>query len=220
MIYLMQILFLVLSTWANEPSSKWPELLVSIANRYSQSPLVAMKVEKTTQSQFTTENGPTYEGNVFFSKGKFRWENLKPEKSLIVFDGKFLWNQLAEDPDFPGPIEVTKTKVSKANQSQLILNAILSSDKGQGLFKVVNTKSENTEKHLIYELKPVDIKTAQVKELVLKIDQKLSLIREAQFEDDIGNKTVLKFPKVLFYSKNRAELFKYEPPKKSQVTEL
>jgi outer membrane lipoprotein carrier protein len=189
--------------------------LQKVTKKYGATKLVEMNVDKTVKSELLGKE-TKYEGKIFLTKGKFRWENSKPEKTLLVYDGKTIWSEQTPPPEFGGPIQVAKGKVDKKTKSQILLSTLLGTDVKKN-FKVLNEKKDGDV--LTLDVKPLhDDLTA--KEMTIQLNTKDSTLKQVSYKDDIGNVTTLNFSNVNFLKAEKKNLFKYEPPKGAQITDL
>ena len=190
--------------------------LDSTLQKYKDSTLVEMKVTKVVKSE-VMQKEIKFEGKIYFSSGKLRWENSKPEKSLIVFDGETMWNVQFPSEDFPGPVQVAKGKIDKKNQSKIFLTSLFKKQNVMSEFKVLSEKKDKNS--TLYKLESKN-KDPMVQDLEIKVDHENLFIEEVRYKDDIGNLTLMSFSKVEFKTEIKKGLFKYVPPKNAQVTNL
>lgn len=189
--------------------------LEEVALKYKKAKLVEMKVEKKVKSELLGKES-SYFGVIYLTKGKFRWENTTPEKTLLLFDGRMIWSEQHPPKELGGVIQVAKGLVDKRTKSHILISSLM----GEGLnenFKVMDQKKDGS----LVILRVVPIKDGlTLKEISLVIDPTEKTMREISYKDDIGNLTSMKFTDIRFLKNNRQELFKYTPPKGSQVTDL
>jgi outer membrane lipoprotein carrier protein len=190
--------------------------LESTLQKYKDSTLVQMQVTKIVKSEVMQKENK-FEGKIYFSSGKLRWENSKPEKSLIVFDGDTMWNVQFPSEDFPGPVQVARGKIDKKNQSKIFLTSLFKKQNVMNEFKVLSEKKEKNS--TIYKLEAKN-KDPMVQDLEIKVENENLYIEEVKYKDDIGNLTLMSFSKVEFKTEIKKGLFKYFPPKNAQVTNL
>ncbi len=189
--------------------------LKTLSKRYRDAALVEMNVEKLVKSELLGKQ-TIYQGKIFLMKGKFRWENSTPEKTLLVFDGTTIWSEQTPPKEFGGPVQVAKGKVDRKTTSHVLISSLLGADLEKN-FKVLKNKTEGN--LLLLELAPLQPDPA-FKLLNVKINSSENTLQEVAYEDDIGNLTTLKFSDIQFKKKSKTQLFKYQPPKGAQVTDL
>ncbi len=190
-----------------------PSAFESVIKKYRTSN-VQMSVVKTNRIEIMDKE-TRFEGKIYLGKNKLRWDTQKPEKSLIVFDGKTLWTAQYPPEEFDAPVEVTKTELNKKNKEQVFFALFLSTKPLSTFFKVVN---EETKKDLLLvDLKP-QTTDVSIQNLSIKIDNKSKKILEINYDDEVGNKTKLDFSDIKIDLKLKADLFKFELPKGAQVT--
>ncbi len=212
--YSRYICFFIFSTVALVVRAE-TDVLKNLASKYRSTPLVKMAVIKTLKSDLMNKE-TSHEGRIFLAENRFRWENDKPEKTLLVFDGKLIWSEQTPPPELGGPIQVAKGEVSKNNGAQILISSLVGGDFTKN-FKIKKEVSESLGKR--FHLDPVN-KQLNVTKLSVLIDTKKIELKEVSYFDDIGNETHLKFSKIEFVNKANDNLFRYKLPKGAQVTNL
>jgi outer membrane lipoprotein-sorting protein len=189
--------------------------LVSTSTKYRKAGLIEMKFEKNLK---TLGGGDRkFSGKIYLAAGLVKIENLEPEKSTVIFDGTSLWNIQPASEDFPGPPQVSRSKVEKNNKAQLFFVNLLSKDALTKNFKVLNEAVDG--KVTTYDLKPND-DSLNIKKVIVKIDTKKKEITELSYEDDIENTTTMQFSDIALKKNASKKLFNYKPPSDVQVIEL
>ena len=191
------------------------EILVDLQKKFHGKNLV-FQVEKSLSSEFL-EKPQISEGKIYLTSGKLRWETTTPEKSLILFDGKTLWTQQSPNADFPGPDQVTKSKISKKNASMLLFEKLLFQGNLKSSFAVTDEKKDADQTQLT--LKP-KADSLNLKSLKVVIQAKELLLREVSYIDEIGNKTQIKIQQTQVVPSFSKDLFIFKIPAKAQVQEL
>lgn len=191
------------------------DVIDKIFAKYRNAKLVEMKVEKRIQSEWKTKD-QIFEGNVYYSKSKFRWENNIPEKNWTIYNGKTLWNIQFSSPDFSGKNKVTKSKITKKNRGQILLMSLIDVQSLSEKFRVSKNKIGDT---LVLDLDPLE-KDPSVQSLKLTLDIKNEVIVDLSFQDDIGNKTHVLFHEIKFLNRKDEKKFEYTPTKDDEVTHL
>lgn len=189
--------------------------LQKVTKRYRNTKVVEMSVEKTVKSDLLGKE-TKHQGKIFLSAGKFRWENTTPEKSLLVYDGKTIWSEQTPPPEFGGPVQVARGKVDKKTRSHILLTVLVDSDIKKS-FKVLSEKKEGEE--MILAVLPLQ-EDLTVQDMTLTLNTKENTLKRVAYKDDIGNETTLNFSDVNFLKSEKKNLFKYQPPKDAQVTDL
>lgn len=199
------------------PATKYPALRATLG-KYREAQLVEMSVEKIMKSELMAKE-TKHEGKIYFGRGQFRWENSTPTKTLLVFDGRLLWNVQYPDPDFPGPLQVTKSKIDVKNRSQLILLDLLSNAAFLENFDVQLSFDANDKNKAIFSANPKG-KSLSIKDLKLHLLVSEKVLTAVSYKDDVENETILNFSDVKFKSEPEQKRFRYSPPKDAKVTEL
>lgn len=171
--------------------------------------------EKSAKSELTGISTHS-SGKIYIVKDRFRLDQLAPDKTKLVFDGTYLWNEQQPSEDFPGPVQVTKTKISKKDPVHILFGSLVDRDLFQKSFEVEHKSSSDNQ--IAYSLKPnKDLNT--MKNVVLTLDKNSKLISQISFVDDVENLTVLSLKKTEFKNINK-EIFLYKVPKGAQLTDL
>ena len=59
-------------------------------SKYRKAPAVTAKVQKTVVQEMTGVDNKS-SGSFYYSKGKVRMDFTEPEKTTLVYDGKYVW---------------------------------------------------------------------------------------------------------------------------------
>lgn len=173
-----------------------------------------MDLQKTVISSLLGKE-KVYEGKVDIGGPLFRLENIKPDQSLIVFDGKNLWSvQFAPGG---GSQQVARAKIDKKNQSQILVATLLSNKPIQDQVSVES--SSVTDELVRYQTQPKNASWG-IQDLNFTINRKTLVVTEIEYKDDLGNETKMVFSNVKFQKKIEKSVFKYSPPKGAQVIDL
>lgn len=217
MLKALQILlsFIFIGLLASSSLADGAATLQKMTKKYQAAKTVEMNVEKTVKSDLLGKESK-HQGKIFLAAGKFRWENTTPEKSLLVYDGKTIWSEQTPPPEFGGPVQVARGKVDKKTKSHILLSVLVDSDIKKN-FKVLDEKKDADD--LIVQVAPLQ-DDLTVKEMSLILDVKTNTLKKVSYKDDIGNETTLSFSDVNFLKTEKKSLFKYQPPKDAQVTDL
>lgn len=210
------ILFLALTFSAQVFAATGNGALQKVSKKYRDSKLVEMSVEKSVKSELLGKE-TKYQGKMFVSNGKFRWENTTPEKTLLVFDGTMIWSEQTPPKEFGGPVQVAKGKVDKKTRSHVLIASLLGADLEKN-FKILKETAQGDTVKL--DVKALNGEDLTVKDLQVVINAKTNTLDQINYKDDIGNLTTMSFSKVKFLNKAKKSLFKYQPPKDAQVTDL
>lgn len=191
------------------------DALQKVTIKYRASQLVEMNVEKLVKSELLGKE-TKYIGKIYLANGKFRWENSSPEKSLLVFDGSTIWSEQSPSKEFGGPVQVAKGKVDKRTRSHILISSLFGGSLEKS-FKV--GKSEKSGDLIRLDVVPKN-SDLSVQSLQVVIDPANSTMKAISYKDDIGNLTTMNFSNVKFLNTNKNKLFKYQPPKNAQVSDL
>ncbi|MBS1969012.1 MAG: outer membrane lipoprotein carrier protein LolA [Bdellovibrionales bacterium] len=191
-------------------------VLKEVSKKYRNSKLVKIEADKKVTSELLGKT-TNYEGEIYLSQGKFRWENETPEQTLLLFDGDTIWNVQYPPKDLGGPVQVAKAKLDKNTKSQILISTLIGKEPIDKNFKVISEKSDK--ETLNVELQPLS-GDLRVKGLTLDVDLKTKQIKKISYKDDVDNTTEIQLKKTEFISKENKDLFKYKIPKDAQVTNL
>ncbi len=207
---------LIISLLINSVYAEDPNLpLHQVINKYRNSPAVDMNLKKTVVMSLLGETKES-SGKLYLSSNKMRYEINKPEKHLVVMDGKSIWVENKLPKKLGGQTQVTHLK-SKVGQEKVkgFLAAFFGNDniKNDLDFKKI---TKNTYKVIFKKKsKMSDIKTAKI-----GIDKQAEIISFIEFTDSLENKTIHKFSNIKFKSQAQKSKFRYNIPANSEVTEL
>jgi outer membrane lipoprotein carrier protein len=195
-------------------------LVTKLTTRYRQAKMVEMDVEKTVVSELVGKT-TKYEGKIYLMGELFRFDTAAPERTEIIYDGKFLWTIQHPSVEFGGELIVSKQNMSAKSKSQIFLSSLLMRKDVRKHFDILSENKDELKKEAIILVKPLG-QGMNVEQLELRIDtnEKKNLVREVSFNDEVGNKTTFLFPKVLFQDRKNNKLFQYKPAKGVKVLEL
>lgn len=186
-----------------------PEELLAIEKKY----LAA----KTLEADFTQHDEVKLTGAKKNSAGvlmirhpdQFRWETLKPDKNLLVSDGRKFWFYT---PPFEagerGQVIERKTTEVQSELANAILAGAFSKVKGVAITKVSATK---------FRLVPEVGVAGSVKSAELEIDPAKNVIQKLSLEHAGGNKTEISLGNVRLAGKMSDSFFSFVTPPATDV---
>lgn len=189
-------------------------LIKEAFDSYWSAGLVSMDVKR--ENIYSMLPKKTATGKMYFSKGQLRLNIEDPTTSHLVIGDKVIW--FAEKSDFEkDKWVVVKVAKDKAKQAQAFFN-LLFGDTGvtNKLELIGNNKVKDFESYI---LKPK--KASQfpgVTKLAIIFHQKTKEVMFLQYWDDLENKTSYELTNIERKEKSDKSLFKYTPPKNSDVT--
>ena len=202
-------------TPARSATPRYAQLDQSLT-KYSQSPLVTLKVEEKQISGLLGQEKKVA-GVVSLSKGKFRYDIKGNEDSMILFDGQYLWTVQYPNKDLGGRIQVTKTRSGKVPNSQLILKLL---GEPRNIYNQFAVKEESlNQDELQYTLTPVNRKS-NLRLIYIYLSKKTLQIQRLKYRDDVDNEVDLTIKDTDFVAKIAGGVFEFTPPKNAQVIEL
>lgn len=150
------------------------------------------------------------DGEIDFAKGRMRLNLTKPDKLLLVYDGKVAWQEEEYDNGEKKEPLVTRIEAQKIKKGSAILATLLGNAGVLKNFKLTKQTGEH------YELKPVS-KKSDVK--TLKVELKGDALKSVTYVDSLDNEVSFVFDHFR-EEKVSAEKFVYKPPKGVEVNEL
>ncbi|MFN7728829.1 MAG: LolA family protein [Bdellovibrio sp.] len=174
--------------------------------------MVDFRIERTTFSDFTGEKKAL--ATAALSGSLFRLEVQGPPKEIIVYDGKFVWVAQYPDPNFPGPVQVLKSKVTGQQKQQLILSELVSNGKLLDWFEMIKTGEQDGVATYVGTPKE---KRTELKKVTLQVQGRE--LKSLEYVDEIGNRVRYKILKQKLLTNPQPLKFKFNPPKGAQVSE-
>ncbi len=184
----------------------------SVLAKYREAPAVTAKVKKTVSSEWMGSQDPS-QGDFYFSKGKLRLDFTQPEKSTLVYDGKYVWLESRLDEK---TVNVTKLRANDLKRSKSVLTALFEKKNVLNGFKFLRKTSEGGA--ATYAFEPKDkIKESEL--LQLSVTLKARDLSRISYKDTLENEVSFDFTD-LTPGEVPAAKFQYTPPKNADVTEI
>ena len=212
MLLLFALLFLISTDLSAKPLSPSEKDVDTVLAKYRKASAIKAKVKKTVvQETMGTENTST--GDFYFSKGKLRLDFTEPEKTTLVYDGKFVWLESRLDDK---NIQVTKMRTNELKKSKSVLTALFEKKDILRNFKLVKSATTEGKKHFFFEpKKKKEDDEVQLLQIVLKNKE----LERISYKDQLENTVSFDFTE-LTKGKVPAAKFSYKIPKNAQVTEI
>ena len=194
------------------------DVLERVLLKYRQEIPLKIITERKVELKFF-QQVKTYKGNLLLGKGRFRWENHYPHKSIWIFTGTLFWDLQFENPKSQKPIQIVKKEIKKSKEGHLLISIL----KGnlQKTFKVHLHKREgNVLTYSLDSRKKTANSLSLMKNIHVHIHSKKKKLTLLSYEDDIGNKTRLYLKETRFNVKIKKGVFSYRPPKGVSVLSL
>jgi len=180
--------------------------------KYRRAPAIQAKVKKTVvQETMGMENTST--GDFYFSKGKLRLDFTEPERTSLVYDGRFVWLESRLDDK---NIQVTKMRTNELKRSKSVLTALFEKEDVLRNFKLVKSAEKDGSKNYFFEPKK---KRAEDEIQLLQIVLKNKDLERISYRDQLENTVSFDFTEMT-KGKVPAAKFSYKVPKNAQVTEI
>jgi outer membrane lipoprotein carrier protein len=216
MVKIAVILVLFLTPVAFAATSVKSVVLGEVEKHYKSAQSIRMDVSKNLKLKLLDREKKS-KGTIQVKKGGFlKWETEEPNHSLVLSDGKYIWLVDYESGEEDKP-NIIKAANPKKSQPHAVVALLLGEGRISDDFKVIKEKTEG-------EMVNIDLKprhdSAQINWLKITVDKNKSEIEKLSFEDAVGNITELDFKNIQFDSKIDEKIFKFIPPKGSEITVL
>lgn len=244
MLYLADMVFLALKVfifcflvtpsigWGGEKKSPLQE----VKKRYQAAELIKMHFTKEVSTEFglNKKDSGVFIGHFKKDTVLFRFE--VPKKSLLLFDGNYLWALTHPPENMKTPPQVIKSSEKKFRKFKNLWSSLLGYKKIEDEFKILKTSGNNaastpTLKHskekqpkekqkvVKYFLEPK--KQADFfKKIDLEINPSTKTLEALSFEDELGSKTRYDFKNLELKSHFDKNLFKFKVPEGATVESI
>lgn len=175
--------------------------------------VVRLDVEKSVVSELLGKETKS-EGVVNVRKNRFRWEVDGAEKSTLVYDGAVLWIATYPPKGFDEAVQVTKTKINRKSDDQVLFRLLTGDLVPSKSFTLVSRKTENGITSFVLKGKSED---SGVKDLTVRL--RGETLSGLSYRDDVENLTDLNIKKIENVKAPAKNLFKFEIPKGAEVNE-
>ena len=165
-----------------------------------------MEVERISLQSFLGKTKKS-SGKMSLTKtGLFWWKIEEPNKSLLVYDGVFAWNEDKLPEDLGGGYKVTKTKHFKSSPAYRVLQVLMGKGDIWKMFSPVRTNDKDAVVEL--ELTPKD-KSWNISLLILRFSKDGKNLLSIAYLDELENKTELKFTEMKYTKEVDKKMFSY-----------
>lgn len=197
--------------------SKESEKAISdVFAKYRKASFVEMKIEKKVISELMgTEKSST--GQAVIGSKKFRFESESPEKALVVYNGKTLWNIQYPAEGAPGKTQAARVAITKKSRSQIFLLELLQGEPVTKEFDLSEEKKDGDKLQVTAKPKTNKYDLSLVS---LKFDLKSKRLSEVEYSDDLGNKTTFKLVDQKNIKKVDSKKFDFKPGSDVEVVDL
>lgn len=186
-----------------------PKPLLEIEKKYVGAKTLEAEFTQVSHVQMTGAKKESSGMIMLTHPNKFRWETLKPDKNLLVTDGKKFWFYT---PPFVegerGQVIEKKTAEVQSEMANLLLSGAFSKVKDVTIEQISETK---------YKLHPKLGVAGTVKVAEIEINPKKSLIENVRLEHDGGNKVEIKLAKIKLGEKMDEGFFRFVTPPGTDV---
>lgn len=194
---------------ALKPSNSLQTDFRSHLQPFAQIPELKIDYRKTQTSQALKKEKKS-KGHLFLTGKNFRLEEVEPDRTTLIFDGKSLWTLQYPPEAFGETPDISRLRIKKNHQEQLLLLSLL-----KGQFDQVFRVKSKTDKEYFLELKrPV----VHVQDLRVRVQD--SGVESVRWIDDLGNETLFLFEKFEALAQRDRKRYQFTPPKGVPITEI
>lgn len=188
------------------------DLLKKVITKYQTKNGVKADVEKSVHNKIMNKD-TSYSGKMYWYSGKFKWDCETPEKSTLLYDGKYIWS-ITENEFFDPKLQVTRTSIN-SDDKKLLVNTF---SEIMNRYKVKSSSEAGSQ--VSFDLEATSGNKSLNKNMTLKIDKDKKEIVQISYRDDLDNTTTIKFKSVSLKEKLNNKQFQYSPPKGVAVKDI
>jgi outer membrane lipoprotein-sorting protein len=215
LLLLSAVIFLSLSVF-NFAFAKKKDIADEVLNKYKTAKLVKLDVIKRVKFEILGKE-QVFEGKIFVSQKRFRWDTETPDRSQILYDGDTIWNTQYPPKELKSNPNVAKMKVDRNSRKQLLLSLLLNNEPLSKNFKVLSRTQIDGVINVNLAPKSSEL---NIKTLIVKIESKKKEISTISYTDDIGNVTDIEISKAVFLQSSDSKLFIFKMPSGATVTNI
>jgi outer membrane lipoprotein carrier protein len=184
-----------------------PPLMRAVEAKYAKAATMTANFEETDESKALQQTKKSSGTLQFKRPGKVRWETLKPDRNLLVSDGKKFWYYTPPfDASEHGQYMEKKAAQVQSRFAQKLLSASFSEVTAQKTMKV-EQGSPNS-----FILTPLKHSAGSIARVTVTIDPEKKVISSLVLEHDDGNRTEITLSDIQLGKKLGDETFKFVPP--------
>jgi len=188
--------------------------LEKVLSAYHKAKAVSMSFKKASVNELI-ETERTANGRLVLRGSLLRMETEKPEKALLIMDGKDIWFiQTVQNGDAESTI-VNKSSAQNLRHSNSVIAALFDSRKVLKQFNVSDPQKAGDKK--MFTLTPKKADASEIRKLEIQT-QKDELVT-VTYWDYRQNKTIYNFSDINFAAKIDKAEFSYTPPKGAEIME-
>ena len=178
---------------------------------YRKAAAVQARLKKTVSNEIMG-NSDVSEGRFYFSKGRLRMDIEKPEKSLLVYDGKSIWLESHLDDQH---IQVSRLKSGPLKRTDSLMAALFDKKDVLKQFRLIKSGKDGDRR--VYAFEPKEKKKTEVRFLEVALLE--TDIQRITYKDQMENSVTFEFSDIR-QDQVPSEKFAYKPPKNASVNEL
>lgn len=187
-----------------------PQELAKIERIYRSKGTVVADFTQSEWNELTKSNRTTTGSLKVKMPNKLKWDQVEPEKSTLVSNGKIYWYYTPPfSADDNGQVVIMKAQKIQSKLATQLLTGRFSQIKG---LQTRRLKPAGT-----FELKPKKGSAASVIRIEIQLDEQKSLVKKITLEHDGGNKTEIELNQIQLGSKLPDTDFEFSPPAKTEI---
>ncbi|NQZ00832.1 MAG: outer membrane lipoprotein carrier protein LolA [Bdellovibrionales bacterium] len=187
-----------------------------LLQKYKKKGPIKIKLRKLLKSELLATEKVS-EGLLKIKKDKLRLEISKPDKSLMVVDGKHIWiEQSALSFEGEASVNVTKFPLTEDAKASAILSILFAEGSELKAFQLLKVSGEKESRTYAYQPKSSD---SEYSDLKIVIQEEEGRILSLSYTDDSENLVTYDFGVTKFKAKVPDKDFNYVPPKGAEVVD-
>lgn len=184
--------------------AKLPKLLAEVSEKYRKAGTLEAEFTQVTESSVMKQRKTTSGVLLIQRPDKVRWETLRPDKNLLVSDGRKFWFYTPPfDEGEPGQVIERKSTEVKSKLAHVLLS---------GSFGQAGDLKIRQESGQRFVLTPKPGTAGTVTEAIVEIEPRDKLIRKVILQHKDGNRAEITLSKIELGKKLDPEYFQFEAP--------
>ncbi|MEI7973026.1 MAG: outer membrane lipoprotein carrier protein LolA [Bdellovibrio sp.] len=176
---------------------------------FAQIPELKIDYRKIQTSQ-TLKKEKRSRGRLFLTGRNFRLEEVEPDRTTLIFDGKSLWTLQYPPEAFGDTPDISRLRVNQNHQEQMLLLSLL---KGQ-FDQVFRVQSKSGKEYLLELKRPV----VHVQDLRVRVQD--AGVESVGWTDELGNRTFFLFENFEALAQRDRQRYQFKPPKGVAIMEI
>ncbi|MBX7231780.1 MAG: outer membrane lipoprotein carrier protein LolA [Bdellovibrionales bacterium] len=179
---------------------------------------LSMSIKKESTNSLLGGKTKVSEGTLYLKKGKLRMELNGTEKTVLVIDASTIWLETRMVQDSGEKIIVNKSKKGVLGKDSLFEIILNEKNINRHFTQKEKQKLPHGQLHLTYL--PKTPNKNEIQNLEVWLAQQNKRIEKIKYQDDKENTVTYTLGEPKKLTQSQDQLFKYIPPKESEVTEF